>query len=417
MYKSILQFCQEGTQNLENCSADFFTNPKDMAGFIRNVGREILKLGCEFIGEVFCELDQAIRNHEMRKSTWEVVRRDTKSMLCHLGEFSYEKTMYKNKETGERTYLLDRYLELDSHERLTEDAKASMLEEAVESSYRKAGERTSLSESVSKGTVMNLLHSLEFPKESYSEEKRQVRYLYIDADEDHVPLQYLKAKGELKAASNGNKYNNVPVKLVYVYEGIEPETPGGKRYRLIHSYYFSGVYAGKQNEELWEDIAEYIQNTYEMDAIDKIYLNSDGGSWIKQGKNKIAGIVSVMDEYHINKYITAMTTHLRDSAEDGRNLLRQIIRTKTKTDFQDAVDKLLEHAETEAERTRINTGAKYILSNWTACKIRFFHKLGVLGSSTEAHVSHVLASRMIKADGMESGRSRQDGEAKSVFLE
>ena len=36
----------------------------------------------------------------------------------------------------------------------------------------------------------------------------------------------------------------------------------------------------------------------------------------------------------------------------------------------------------------------YILSSWTAAKIRLKHKDGVKGSSTEGHVSHVLSSRM-----------------------
>ena len=38
--------------------------------------------------------------------------------------------------------------------------------------------------------------------------------------------------------------------------------------------------------------------------------------------------------------------------------------------------------------------ASYILSNSTAAKLRLKHKNGVLGSSTESHVSHVLSARM-----------------------
>ena len=38
--------------------------------------------------------------------------------------------------------------------------------------------------------------------------------------------------------------------------------------------------------------------------------------------------------------------------------------------------------------------ASYILSNWTAAKLRLKHKKGVLGSSTESHVSHILSARM-----------------------
>lgn len=101
-----------------------------------------------------------------------------------------------------------------------------------------------------------------------------------------------------------------------------------------------------------------------------------------------------MDEYHINKYITGMTTHLYDSAADGREILRKTIKRKTKHDFIDVVDNLLEYAETQADAKRIETGAKYILSNWSACKIRLGKSTGVVGSSTEGHVSHVLSSRM-----------------------
>ena len=43
---------------------------------------------------------------------------------------------------------------------------------------------------------------------------------------------------------------------------------------------------------------------------------------------------------------------------------------------------------------RIATGREYILSNWTAAKLRLRHQNGVKGSSTEGHVSHVLSNRM-----------------------
>ena len=40
----------------------------------------------------------------------------------------------------------------------------------------------------------------------------------------------------------------------------------------------------------------------------------------------------------------------------------------------------------------ITKAKEYILSNWTATKLRLKHKEGVKGSSTEGHVSHVLSS-------------------------
>lgn len=52
---------------------------------------------------------------------------------------------------------------LEPHARISEDAEARMLEEAVESSYRKGGINASIGEQeVSKETVMNKLMLLSF---------------------------------------------------------------------------------------------------------------------------------------------------------------------------------------------------------------------------------------------------------------
>ena len=206
--------------------------------------------------------------------------------LLSLGEISFEKTLYKDKRTGERTYLLDRYLGIEEKSRMTEDAEAKILAEAVETSYRRGGEAVSITDKVSKSTVKNRIHGLNFPEilsDRALTEKKQVKYLYIDADEDHVPLQYLSpnAKG-----SNNDSRKQTIVKLVYVYEGIEKEAPESKRFKLINPHYFSGIYEDSENEKLWEEVYEYIDSIYDLDSVERIYLNSDGGNWIKTGVRK-----------------------------------------------------------------------------------------------------------------------------------
>ena len=188
MYKSILQFNESGTIKLDNICADFFENPNDVASFINNVKEEALRFACAFISDAFEELNGMIKSSPSRKRSWEVVRNDQKSMLTSIGEISYIKTLYKNKKTGSRTYLLDKYLDIEENARLTEDAEACILEEAVQTSYRRGGEAASILDKVSKATVKNKLHSLKFPEHPASSERKQVQYLYIDADEDHVPL-------------------------------------------------------------------------------------------------------------------------------------------------------------------------------------------------------------------------------------
>lgn len=46
-------------------------------------------------------------------------------------------------------------------------------------------------------------------------------YLYIDADEDHVSLQFGERKGNLVNLEDNRKNNHAIAKLIYIYEGIE----------------------------------------------------------------------------------------------------------------------------------------------------------------------------------------------------
>lgn len=395
MYKSILQFGEKGIVNIENIGADFFENPKDIHALVTSIQSEVLKLGTGLIGDLLEEADQLIRDSAGRKRRWEIVRKDQKTLLTSIGEVSFSKTLYKNKKSGERTYLLDQVIGVQKNARMTEDAEAALLEEAVETSYRRAGEAASLTDHVSKGTVKNKVHDLEFPPDAAENgEKKRVRYLYIDADEDHVPLQFLEQKGDVVSFPRGRKNNTVLSKLIYVYEGIEKEGPKSKRSKLIEPYYFSGVYEGKENEALWEEVYAYIDATYDLDYVERIYLNADGGGWIKSGKSKIAGIVTVLDEHHINRYLVRMTSHLSDRAAEGRELLRNAIRSGTKSEFRSVAARIQEDGKEENGRGRISESAGYILSNWMAAKNRLEKSNGVVGSSTEGHVSHVLASRM-----------------------
>ena len=141
-----------------------------------------------------------------------------------------------NKQTGETECLLDRILGLEKHERIAEDAHARILEEAVQTSYRRGGEDACLEETwVSKQAVMEKIHSLEFPQGWTPPAKKKILdYLYIEADEDHIALQYRDKKGDLKKDENGRKNNNAITKLIYVHEGIEPAAPKSGRNRLIN---------------------------------------------------------------------------------------------------------------------------------------------------------------------------------------
>ena len=114
---------------------------------------------------------------------------------------------------------------------------------------------------MSKQTVKNKLHKLTFPQQKEEQPKKKaVEFLYIDADEDHVSLQFKEKKGDLETGENNWKNNCVLAKLVYVYEGLEPESPKSKRHKLVNPHYFSGVYDGADNAELWDEVYAYLDS-------------------------------------------------------------------------------------------------------------------------------------------------------------
>lgn len=61
--------------------------------------------------------------------------------------------------------------------------KTQALEEALEISYRKGGLNASVQDSLSKGSVKNMIHSLvvEMPKPEVKE-KKKIKILHINAD-------------------------------------------------------------------------------------------------------------------------------------------------------------------------------------------------------------------------------------------
>ena len=401
MDTSIQHFEKNGIPNLEKITKTFMDDPMRVSEFVVGVKDAFLQTALEYIGETFTAVNEVFRNSSKRVEDWEVVDTRDATKTTSIGDVNYRKTLFKHKKTGERKFLVDIFFGFEPHSRLTEDAIAKMLEEAVQTSYRKAGEECSILRQVSKQTVKNHIHALKFPEAGEmeaSKEKRVVKRLYIEADEDHVHLQFQDKKGDLETSKTGRKRNGAIEKIVYVHEGIEREAPKSKRHRLIGTHYFSGAYDGEKNKDLWDEVYEYINNTYDIDKIEKIYLCSDGGEWIKAGRKRLHGLTHVLDEFHIRQCLIRMTRHVDGIDKNDHaamNALITTIKDDTKEDFKSYVDMLLFKASgNDGVWKRVSDGADYILNNWTAAKIRLTYKDKVCGCSTEGHVYHVLSSRM-----------------------
>ncbi|MBR7927225.1 UPF0236 family protein [Aerococcaceae bacterium zg-ZUI334] len=88
--------------------------------------------------------------------------------------------------------------------------------------------------------------------------KKQVPYLYIEADEDHVAYQDGK---------------NREMRLVYIHEGYNSNESGGRR-KLAIQRAFTGLYE-KKTDELWDNVSHYLEQHYDTTTCKKIYLSRD----------------------------------------------------------------------------------------------------------------------------------------------
>ncbi|NLM98389.1 MAG: ISLre2 family transposase, partial [Halanaerobiaceae bacterium] len=61
---------------------------------------------------------------------------------------------------------------------------------------------------------------------------------------------------------------------------------------------------------MWLEVIDYIDEHYDLDNIETIYLAGDGPSWIREGLNWLPCSRYVLDRYHLNKYVLRATGHI-----------------------------------------------------------------------------------------------------------
>lgn len=332
---------------------------------------ELDGLGCEMLKLVLEELDREIKADQERKLKWEVVRKDDKKLLTSFGLVTYNRTYYQHKESKEYAYLVDRKAGIKPNSKVSENLKAELMDSSAVMSYEHATEELSRYNrelKVSKQTVGNYIKAFEAEEEPVPEKKKRVKVLYIEADEDH-----LKIRGKKKKSM---------AKLVYIHEGIT----GDKRKRLINPQYFTTV--KKKPDQLWYEIAEYIERHYDLESIEQIFLSADGAPWIKVCLDYIYDATFILDKFHLNKSIKAATAH----AEKLKSKVYLGIRSLD----QEKVLRVLKEAHLQAEggarQKRIIDTAKYIRNNWEGIAAQLKHP--EVGCSAEGHVSHILSARM-----------------------
>lgn len=336
-------------------------------------------IGRLLLAENVRTIEQSMQNSEERKAEWVVQARGReKTISTLLGDLQYERTYYKHRVTGEFKYLTDELLGLEPHQRIDTGLQADMLTKAKEMSYEQVVQSYENISIRSRSTIKNLVHQTSMEDSNWPKlqpENRKVRFLYIEADEDHVHQQ--KGKGLI-------------MKLAYVHEGKRVVNPASKskqkRKELIEAQYLSGLYP--QNDDFWFEILDYLETRYDLDSVERIFLSGDGAPWIQAGAEILPKCVFVIDGYHLSKYIKAATGAY--PGEESR--LKRAVYSGNRDWVEAYFDTVEGNDHTLAERKRFASCRTYLLGNWAEIQNR--HLPGYVECSAEGHVSHVLSHRL-----------------------
>ena len=373
MKNSITEIAGLITRSFEENFEKMLTEKKELSEFVLEIKKALDQVGTILTKEALETMDSLVKSDSRRKQNWYVHEKAAPNSLATIfGEVHYQRTYYKHKRENEYRYLSDELVGINPYDKMDISLKAKLIEEAIETPYARSGKKAAETLEISSQSVMNAIRELgpvESSEVKISRAKETPKILYIEADEDHVALQ---AGGCAEP------------KLVYVHEGREKA--GKNRWKLKNPRYFGGMY--KEAEDLWNEVADYIDSAYEYENIEKIYLSGDGANWIKEGTGAIAKSIFVLDRYHLNKAIKGAGAHM----ENAQREIWKAIKTEDKDYLKIVMETIVDATESETKTEAVRAARTYILNHWE--NIRHQYSKEYSGCSAEGHISHIYSDRL-----------------------
>lgn len=383
---NIVTLLEELVNGLIAAEDKFLQNPKDFYSLEKSVKATTEAFSAAFLSNALNSINKQIYEDGWRQGKYKVQRNDFRTLISSVGDVTFESTYYQRKSDGSYHYLLEEILGLDAHERFTEEAEVILLTEALKTSYAEATKVLPSKQKITKTTIMNKVHGIaeDIPLYEQNTPKKQCKYLFVEADEDHVAEQH----GRWKSVEENRGFIS---KLAYVYE-YKQESPTCKaRKELVNTFYFGGVYAGSErNEQFWDNVSDYIYANYDEDILKHIYLMGDGGGWIKSGAKQLNKALFCVDKYHIMKHINKAANQMLDDRDNVKSEIYRLLYKRDKQGFLDYTECMLASANNQEPIQDLQT---FVLGNWSAI-MRTYHNKIITGCSAESHVSHVLSDRL-----------------------
>lgn len=368
---NILQLIDEIiTTGIKEHYRNLVNDHQDISQFIRATKEDLDEVGTMIVQYALEALDEAVRETPGRSLEWYIQEREKPNTLATLfGEVHYKRTYYKSVSGKGYCSLSDELVGIEPHDKMDLSLKSKVVELAEDDPYRKSGRNACNAIDLSGQTVMNAIRWLGPLQRDLKApvKKREAECIFIEADEDHVAMPNGRC-GEPK--------------LVYVHEGIEEISKG--RVKLKHPMYFGGMYS--ESDELWAEVEEYIDVTYDRDSIKKIYLSGDRGGWIRKGPEWIQGSEYVVDKYHLLKNITEAGGHIEGACSEIWNAVNM----RDREYLEIVLDTI--HDDPKSTGKNLVDSFRYIRESFD--DTRAYQDEEYNGCSAEGHISHVYSDRM-----------------------
>ena len=355
-------------------------------------------LGKELFSEIATQIENLVFEDAKRKNQYEAIRFADKSLITKNGKTKFERRYYKDKETGENVCLTDRVLGIEKGERIDKKVKAELIEKAKDQSYSKSGKLVVPEMEISSTTVMRNVRKNEWKmniEERKEEEKIKAKNIFIQVDEDHVKQR--------------NKKGCTISKIVTIYTRKRTLTKPDRidkvktpRRELVDKFTFSGLY--KDTQEMWEDVAYYIECTYKKEEIETIFVMGDGASYIKAGTEWIEKSVFVLDTFHLKKYINHLNydEYLKTKLQEA---IDQYDPISTESIMEEAIRKIEEEIKEDEELGRttkrlenrlkkIKDTKTYFMNQWQGIEAQETYEDKLTGCCQEGQVHHTLSERL-----------------------
>ncbi|PLR89835.1 transposase, partial [Bacillus canaveralius] len=250
------------------------------------VWRKLQETFSTVMTSVLTEMDEQIaKERDVKK--YRLQDKRALKLVSLFGEIEVERNYYRDRQTGEYVYLLDRYLEFEGTGGFSPLIEEAAIELAVTGpSYRKAA-----------NTLETLLGYRVMSHEAIRQHLLKVTSIPKERQPVHRPVLFVEVDGlYVKRQEKGKRGKEE--KIAAVHQGWEIN---GKRVALKDKRHF--VHRGK--EPFWEAFEDFLIDTFEYDpAVHRLVINGDGAKWITACREHFNGRAFFsIDRFHVARDI------------------------------------------------------------------------------------------------------------------